>query len=78
MKVFVEEFDVKNSEPDICRFLENIIESDEFDKDDKYFRNRDILRGKNCNSKSFEDIKLNLIIEFLRHNLNYIFLIFKN
>ena len=37
MKIFVEEFDVKNSEPDICRFLESIIESDEFDKETVVF-----------------------------------------
>jgi len=46
MKVFVEEFDVKNSEPDICRFLENIIESDEFDKDDKCTLEIEIFYGK--------------------------------
>ena len=51
MKIFVEEFDVKNSEPDICRFLESIIESDEFDKDDNL--EIEIFYGKNCNSKSF-------------------------
>ena len=39
MKIFVEEFDVKNSEPDICRFLESIIESDEFDKNTRKILN---------------------------------------
>ena len=46
MKIFVEEFDVKNSEPDICRFLESIIESDEFDKDDKCTLEIEIFYGK--------------------------------
>tara|TARA_B100001057_G_scaffold349609_1_gene351055 strand:- start:1108 stop:1287 length:180 start_codon:yes stop_codon:yes gene_type:complete len=46
MKIFFEEFEIKNSEPDICQFLEGIINNDEIDKDDRCTLEIEIFFGK--------------------------------